>query len=324
MSTPSTPFGLLPFFNASSHTAYQTNFNWQFSTVSALPKSCVRVQSGPNRYVDINQNLRTDFYSGTTNLGSASGSTSTCEWDPVPVTGSAVLNCDYTYSSVSPNNKSFILYSNSACTVVAASGSPKVFNVSRTVNVGIHPTCTVPLTSISYQSADSSHPQRFTWTCPSLSAGSVFTSTGNDSIAIPISPFTRVGTFNVSGAVTGKSLSVNNLRYQPLMPDWFEKNDWYLTAFYAVAPSKAPSPVTPCGITTQLSAGANSGGDAIVMLAGSRLPNLPAAPTQIRPSASLDQYLESPNLTAGTSCAFSASRITTTSTSNDQVLVISP
>jgi len=334
MTTPGTPFGLFPFFESSNHTPYQSNFDWKINSVSPPGKVCVPVQASPNRFVDINQHLKADFYLGGNNFGSASGASSTCEWNEIPtVTKDASLICNYSDTSSLPN-KSFILYTNSACTTIASGGlpiSPKSYTVSRTVTAIIDAKCRVnvipplpnPLNKLttSYQPADNIYAQRLTWACANVKSG-VFTVTGSDTITVAMPPPMPVGTFSEDGV--GKNVTVSNLRYQPIMPTWFYNNDWYLTAFYAVAPSKAPSPVTPCGITTQLSAGANSGGDAIVMLAGSRLPNLPAVPTQMRPSPSLDQYLESPNLTAGTNCVFSPSGITTTPTSNDQVLVISP
>jgi len=314
MSLPGTQFGLFPFFNSSVPSSYQTDFNWEVKSVPALTKSCQQVQFSPNRFVDMNQNLRADYYSGTINQGSASGALSTCLWY-----GNTGLSCKYTPGNVT-SSKSFTLYSNSSCTTIA-SGSPATYAVTRSVSVIADPLCApANLAPTVYQPANATNPQRLEWQCSLVKpgAGSVFTVNAGDTIASP--PVSS--SFSINGV--SKPVKVSNMRYQPIMPTWFYNNDWYLTAFYAVAPSKAPSPVTPCGITTQLSAGANSGGDAIVMLAGSRLPNLPAAPTQIRPSASLYQYLEEPNLSAGTSCAFSASRMTTTSTSNDQVLVISP
>lgn len=325
-SAPVTAFGLFPFFNSSITVPYQSDFDWQINAVPALAKNCVPVQTGPTRYLDINENLRADYYSASTNRGSASGPTSTCQWDGIPTTGNASLDCRYTYSSTSPNNKLFTLYADSTCTAIAVSGSPKMYDVARTVSVNAQPIkCNVtnvnPALNLvpSYQAADATHPQRMTWSCPYVVAGSIFDVSANDSITVPIPPFSQTGSFLVSGI--NKDITLSNLRYQPLMPTWFYNNDWYLSAFYAVSPSKAPSAITPCGSISQLTSG-NSPADAVVILAGSRLPV--SAPTQTRPSASAADYLEAPNLAGGTTCNFASSSANVTSSSNDRVLVVAP
>jgi hypothetical protein len=318
-SAPVNAFGLFPFFNSSITLPYQSDFDWQINAVPALAKNCVPVQTAPPRYIDINQNLRADYYVGSVNQGSATGSTSTCQWSGIPASGNVNLACGYSYSSASPNNKAFTLYSNAACTIIAASGSPQTYNVSRTVAVTAMPVCSRANLVVSYQGADATHPQRLTWACSSVVSSSVFDVSVSDSITIPTPPSSQTGTFLVSG--TSKNVSVSNLRYQPLMPTWFYNNDWYLSAFYAVSPSKAPSAITPCGSISQLTSG-NSPVDAVVMLAGSRLPV--SAPTQTRPSAAVADYLEALNLAGGTTCNFASSSANVTSSSNDQVLVVAP
>jgi hypothetical protein len=319
-STPSSSYGLFPFFNSGAPD-YQSDFDWQVSPVVALPEKCQQVDTGPNRYVDINENLKTDFFSGAVNFGKASGVTSTCIWNDIPTTGNGYLKCNYSYSSASPNNKFFTLYSDAACSIVAGSGSPAAYDVARTVSVEANPTCSFANLTVTYLGADSSHSQRMSWVCanvlPALPTG--FTVKATDTIAIPISPSSRSGTFTIFG--TSKSVSMSNLRYQPVMPTWFYDNNWYLSAFYSVSPSKAPSPVTPCGPINQLTSG-SSPADAVVILAGSRLPV--SAPMQTRPSASASDYLEAPNLTGGATCNFSASSTNVNSSSNDQVLVVAP
>jgi hypothetical protein len=318
-SAPGKPFGLFPFFNSSIASPYQSDFDWQINAVPGLAKNCVPVQAGPTRYIDINQNLRTDYYAGSINRGSASGSASTCQWNGIPASGNVNLDCRYSYSIPSPNYKSFTLYSNAICTTIAASGSPKIYDVARTVTVVAQPVCNRANLVVSYQGADATHPQRLTWVCSSVVSSSVFDVSVSDSIAIPTPPSSQAGAFLVSG--TSKNVSVSNLRYQPVMPTWFYNNNWYLAAFYAVSPSNAPSAITPCGLISQLKSG-NTPADAIVMLAGSRLPV--SAPTQARPSATLANYLEMPNLTGGTTCSFASSSANVTSGSNDQVLVVAP
>lgn len=317
MSSAGVSFGLFPFFNSSISTPYQSNFDWQINGITALGKSCVRVMTGPNRYVDINQYLKADFYSGTTNSGNASGAASTCLSNAIPASGTATLDCTYT-SNPTLLNKAFALYSNSTCTTVAA-GSPANYTITRSINAAPSVTCNVG--SISYLPADSTRTQRMTWTCTPAS-GSTFSVTAIDTITTTASPFSQTGSFSVNGA--NKSVVISNLRYQPIMPTWFYNNEWYLTAFFSVAPSKAPSLVLPCGSTTLLTSGNNQSVDALVMLAGSRLPNLPNSPTQNRPSSGLSDYLESPSVTGGTNCVFSTVGGNATNAANDQVLVVAP
>ncbi len=318
-SAPGKSFGLFPFFNSSITTAYQSDFDWQINGVPALAKKCVPASLTPPGYIDINQNLRADFYADTVNQGTATGATSTCQWYGIPVSGIATLGCSYNYSSATPNNKSFTLYSNAACTAVATIGSPQIYDVARTVTVTASPDCNRTDLTVSYQGADATHPQRLNWACSNVISSAVFTVLASDSIVFPIPLLAQTGDFIVSGK--SKNISMSNLRYQPLMPTWFYNNDWYLSAFYAVSPSKAPSAITPCASTSQLTSG-NAPADAVVMLAGSRLPV--SGPTQTRPSAILSNYLESPNLTGGTTCRFASSNASATSSSNDQVLMVAP
>ena len=320
-STPGKSFGLFPFFNSGAPN-YQSDFDWQVDNVS-LPPKCMRIQTLPNRYVDVNENLNADFYSGPNSRGNASGATSTCQWNEIPKSGNAQFSCNYSYASTPPFKKSFSLYSDAACTALAASGSPVTYDVARTSSVVATPICSFSNFTVGYQSADALHPQRITWSCSSVlpAIGSGFVVKATDTITIPVPPSTQIATFTILGV--NKSVALKNMRYQPPMPAWFFDNNWYLTAFYAVSPSKAPSPVVPCGATTQLASG-NSPADAVVMLAGSRRPVSPLMPTQTRPSAALSDYLEAPNLTAGTTCSFASSSITTTSDANDQVLIVSP
>lgn len=317
-SLPGTSFGLFPFFIANTLN-FDTDFNWQINGVSTLAKSCVRVLTGPSRYVDIRQHVRTDYYSGSINNGAVVGAS--CYWKGIPSSGFGELECDpYTSTAGSPLNKAFTLYSNSTCTTVNA-GSPINYSVTRTVTVDLTPKCNTasPGNLVgSYQTADATRTQRFTWTCGSVSSStSVFTVGASDTISILISPFTRTGSFSISAV--GQNASISNMRYQPLMPSWFYTNEWYKTAFYSVAPSKAPSSVTPCNATQLLAAGTNANVDAIVLLAGAKLAGQAA-----RPSAAIADYLESPNVTAGTTCLFSTPGTTVNDSFDDQLVVVAP
>jgi hypothetical protein len=320
-STPEKSSGLFPFLIP--NLTYQSDFDWQIYSVPTLAKKCVLVQASPNRYIDANENLRADFYSissGTLdNGGTAKGPASQCFWKEIPTVGNADFDCEYTNTSMLPN-KSFAVYTNTACTSVAATGSPTTYGVARTLSVDIGGSlCSVANLAVSFQPADAANPQRYSRECSSAISSSSFLITAKDLITIPVPPSTQEGNFSESGK--SKKVALRNVRYQPVMPTWFYDNNWYLSAFYSVSPSKAPSPVSPCGPINQLTSG-SSPADAVVILAGSRLPV--SAPTQTRPSASASDYLEAPNLTGGATCNFAASSTNVNSSSNDQILVVAP
>ena len=118
------------------------------------------------------------------------------------------------------------------------------------------------------------------------------------------------------------SISVTDMRYAPIMPTWFYDNRWYLTAFAAIAPVAGVAPAAPipnsCGTATSLTVGANSGVNAIVMLAGKTLP------TQSRPSSAITDYLESLNATGSSTCSFANAGLPVPAAFNDNLLVVSP
>ena len=115
-------------------------------------------------------------------------------------------------------------------------------------------------------------------------------------------------------------MTVTNMRYQPLMPYWFYQNEWYKTAFYAVSPAKLSG--ATCGSSTTLTVGGSAVDNGLVILAGSRLPNLPASPTQVRPSATITNYLEQVASTDFANCIFRKPGTTITSAFNDQLLTV--
>jgi hypothetical protein len=319
-STSGTSYGLLPFLIP--NLLYQSDFDWQIYSVSNLSKKCVLAQASPNRFIDANENLRADFYStssGTLDIkGGATGTASQCFWKEIPTVGNADFDCEH--ADTSTLNKAFIVYTDSTCNSVAATGSPATYGVTRTLLVDIAGSlCSVANLAVSFQPADAANPQRYSRECSSAISSSSFLITAKDLITIPVPPSTQEGNLSVSGK--SKKVALRNVRYQPVMPTWFYDNNWYLSAFYAVSPSKAPSPISPCGSISQLTSG-SSPVDAVVILAGSRLPVL--TPTQTRPSASASDYLEAPNLMGGTTCNFASSSSNVTGSSNDQVLVVAP
>ena len=119
-------------------------------------------------------------------------------------------------------------------------------------------------------------------------------------------------------------MTVTNLRYQPLMPYWFYVNEWYKSAFYALSPAVRPVPLIAhnCGAATSLTVGGMSLDNGLVMLAGSRLPNLPATPTQARPSAAITDYMEQTAPTDFANCIFKAVSTPVSATYNDRLLPV--
>jgi hypothetical protein len=272
------------------------------------------VNIGSSRYVDTRQFLLSLYQSGT-----SSGTSSTCTWQ---TNGTLAVTCDYTNTSLSNTTKTFSRYTGSTCSTLSGLTSTRVIRpTSITVTVGA--TCNSTPT-VSYAAPTATDYSRWSWQCSSVNSGTAFY------VDINYSLYTTGGTA-VSGttdsariSALSKQASVTRMRYQPLMPYWFYFNEWYLSAFASVAPADAPSTVTPCGSATKLTVGSNANVAFLAILAGSRLPTLPSTATQTRPSATLSDYLEAPNLTGGTTCAFSATGTPVTSSANDQTLVVAP
>ena len=172
--------------------------------------------------------------------------------------------------------------------------------------------------AVTYTAATATDFSRWNWQCSSVKSTTSFQVDVNYSLyttlLVPISGTTDSVTIN--GA--NKSVSANRMRYQPLMPYWFYSNEWYLTAFAAVAPANAPSAVTPCGSSTKLTVGANTNVAVLAFLAGKNLTG------NARPSGTLSDYLEGINLTGSTNCAFEDTSKSATTTYNDQIIVVSP
>jgi hypothetical protein len=105
------------------------------------------------------------------------------------------------------------------------------------------------------------------------------------------------------------------MRYQPVMPYWSHQNEWYKSAFAAMAPSKAPAAIAPCGSATMLTSGGNSSVDAMVMRAGRRLND--ANPLNAYQGEALVDYLEAPKSSAGMGSTLSAPGTAVTSAANN-------
>lgn len=309
-----TPFGLFPLTvvpsAGTSAPAVLTDFDWSI-TGATLSKKCASIGSG--LYIDQREFIIESYKDGV-----ASGSTATCTWQ---VNSPNAVACDYLSTAPPSSTKVFSTYSSSSCGGgVVGTSTNKL--VPTSISLTVDAECTTKPTD-SYSAPTASDFSRWTWQCTSVKLGTAF------QVDIDYSVTTIGGTVlgaSESVRINGQThpASLKRMRYQTLMPYWFYSNDWYLSAFAAVSPSDAPSVVMPCGSATKLTVGANTNVAALVMLAGSRLPNLPSTPTQTRPSSAVSNYLETPNISGGTNCVFSASGDTVTASRNDQVLVVAP
>ncbi|MEQ1519277.1 MAG: hypothetical protein ABL931_22605, partial [Usitatibacteraceae bacterium] len=165
-----------------------------------------------------------------------------------------------------------------------------------------------------YPAASATEPQRWTWSCPSVSPSGVFQVNFSDQFTTTPIPATASATFNA----IARPVSVTT-RYQPLMPYWFYDNEWYKLATYGLSPSRAPSAgFVDCGAATSLTVGGTTVSTAVAVLAGSRLP------AQTRPSSLITNYLEGGNATAATNCTFVAVGTPPNSGYNDQLIILQP
>jgi hypothetical protein len=171
-----------------------------------------------------------------------------------------------------------------------------------------------------YFAGSDTQPQRWSWNCTSVNPITTF--------AVDVSEFfsTASPTTTASSSFTGvsRSVTVTNMRYQPLMPYWFYQNEWYKTTFYALSPAIRPVPLVAhnCGSATSLTVGGASLDNGLVMLAGSKLTSPPAPLTQMRPSANILDYMEPTSATDFTSCIFKGPGTATTSSYNDRLLPV--
>lgn len=317
-SAPGNVTGLFPFFvgvAASTpplgYPSYQTDLNWTISGLSNPSKTCVQVQSGPNRWINTRE--------GITSVVAASGAsplaTTSCTWK-----GLGVLSCTGTITS-NPTLTFQHFSSLSRCNAgTPVSGSPPTYTRTRTIALSMEATCSGTLTN-SYLAASDTQPQSWSWNCTSAQALPAFTVDVLEDFATTTPPTTGSATFNGGG----RPVTVTNMRYQPLMPYWFYQNEWYKTAFYALSPARRPPPgLIPhnCGAATTLTVGGTSLDNGLTILAGSRLPNLPAVPAQARPSPNILHYMEPNAPTDFANCIFKGIGTPITPIYNDRLLPI--
>ncbi|XVO23377.1 MAG: hypothetical protein HEQ15_13490 [Betaproteobacteria bacterium] len=315
ISNAGTIVGMFPFFPVSpstTPTGYATAVDWSSSTVRTAPSNltvCRRVQTGPARWVNVAQGV-------TTEPSALSGSipAATARWR-----GATAVELNGTSTTPTIITKTFASwYSTSAdCTDdVDPIASPPTYTVSRTVTLNLsQPTCASP--KATYANGTSTLPHRINWTCPILTTPTVdFPITINDTITnAPLSPVSA--SYNVYPG-NSASVTLNNMRYQPLMASWFYDNEWYKQSFYAVANSSAPATTTNCASASTLTVGSTTGVQALVMLSGKSLTN------SVRPSLPAGDYLELKNSTSSTDCLFEDKNRALASTYNDQTVVVAP
>ena len=188
--------------------------------------------------------------------------------------------------------------------------------VNRRISFAVaQPACSSP--SATYTAGTALLTHRINWTCPRLTLPLLeYPITVTDSIptsyAYPVSSSYTVYPGNSA------SVSINNLRYQPLMASWYFDNQWYRQALYAVGNASAPASTSNCSSASALASGSNTSVQVMVLLAGKSLTNA------TRPSLPVTDYLELNNSTASTNCVFESATRAVSSTYNDQVLVVAP
>ena len=296
-SAPGKVTGLFPFFVAVTTPApplgfpsYQTDLNWTIAGLSNPSKTCVQVENSPsNRWINTRQGITAAVAaSGTSPLA-----TTSCTWK-----GPGALSCDGTITS-SPTLTFQHFSSLSRCNAgTPVSASPPTYTRNRTITITMDATCSGALTN-AYVAASATQPQSWSWNCTSVQ--NTFTVDISEDFTTTTLPATGSASFNG----TGSSATVTNMRYQPVMPYWFYQNEWYKTAFYALSPALRPAPIAHnCGAATTLTVGGSSLDNGLVILAGSRLPNLPLVPAQPRPSANIADYMEPTAPTDFANCIF--------------------
>ena len=312
---PGQVVGRFPFFPdvrtptpSGGYPPIRSDISWTVTGVSAPAKNCVLVQTGPNRWINVRENIHTDIMSE-----SASGTSSTCTWK-----GADKVDCTEVAGYTKTFSKTFTRFSTSArCNAATPVADSFAYSVSRTISIpNIDLSCN-SAPAITYQAATSVLPQRRTWSCTSVNTlSSTMQVNMTDFVSYPLSPFSTSASISITNP--SATTTISNLRHQPLMPYWFYENDWYKTAFYAVAPGRLPG--ATCGATTTLTVGGVSLDNGLVILAGSRLPNLPATPTQVRPTANIIDYMEQTVTGDFGNCIFKGNPIP--SSYNDRLLPV--
>lgn len=316
ISTQNIIFGAFPFMGHSSgspsqSSSFRTDFGWNISGAAEAvgngpaPSSslCVRVRTSPSRWM--RNSLEGTMAAFTT--GTATEAGGTCAWK-----GTNTAECNF--SSSTSLSKTFNLYSSeNRCINQTAIAETATYTVNRQLSVVIYAVCsTTPVIDYSVTAPI----PRLTWQCNSVSGVTdlvrVVDSRASDNLQLG-----KIWTAGVNKPVT-----LSGMRTLPLMPYWFYSEDWYKSAFAAIAPASAPvlpSP-NPCGAKTTLTVGTATNIEALAILAGKDL----QSPTVSRPNTVVANYLEAPNVSGGTTCSFAPITIAPSATYNDRLAIPVP
>ena len=330
-SQSNTTFGAFPFLmeyvaGSSNLPSYRTDFSWSVNSptettdIGGTVAACVQVKSVSgslwmkNPLAGSLNGINAYSGAGPFSTGNAAVAKSTCKW-----LGGTKLACTYDIGTL-PTKTMTLWTTQTRCdTNNSLTAGTLAVNLARTITFS-STLCGSPVTT--YSNASGSTVHRWNFACSSVNgeAGIIV----QDSISTAASGYNLLPkVVNVaSNPSVPHSISVTAMRYAPIMPTWFYDNRWYLTAFAAIAPAAGVAPAAPspnsCGTATSLTVGANSGVNAIVMLAGKTLGAV------ARPSSVITDYLESSNATGGSTCAFANAGLPVPSAFNDNLLVVSP
>lgn len=302
--------GMFPFFathpvTVGSPTALPTNFQWAIAAFQALSKDCRQVETSPNRWA----NLRQDVITDARNLAGNGAGTAT--WR-----GTTQVILSASGVSLPIVMKSFALWDSSAeCNggVPADIKGHREYAINRTIAFAADITCGGTPT-LTYAKGSATSTQSYAWSCGGLNSPTALNMSVTDVIDSPIPRTTNY----VPIPTVGGNVTFSNLRYQPVMPAWYFDNEWYKTGFYAVGRSSAPGAATACGTAVSLAVGSKTGVNAVVMQAGKSLSSA------ARPSMPTADYLEGRNATAPPDCTFEDSSKLRSTVYNDQLMVVSP
>lgn len=303
-----TSVGMFPFFappltppppGFAPPSGHQTTYQWNITALQTV-RDCKQVSAAPIRWANVAQGSASE---ASLLAGVGSGA---ARWGGTRAIGIMASGS----ISTPPFAKTFSLWNAQLdCVNAAAPIATDTFTVTRSI-IAFDFLCLVNPT-INYALAAPGSVQTYSWSCPTNSNATAGV-TVSDTLS---SPLPAAATYSLP---TNGTVSVNQLRYQPIMPAWFFYNEWYKTAFYAVGPSVAPENLAGCGTATSLTVGVRSGVRAVVMQGGASLTGAS------RPSSPPADYLEGKNATSTTDCIFEDTNNPRSSVYNDQLMVVSP
>ncbi len=324
-SLQNTFFGIFPFMtdykNGTSNYHYSTDFGWALPGATETRSSaCVRIQSSPNIFI------RSTVQGGALAAYAPSNVTGKCQWK-------GLSSADCSHTDTSTITKTVGAYTSNANCNNSTGVNTTSIAFSRVVAGTFLYDPSICSTGSGAIVTPLSDVTRWSYTCSkNITVSSAATVTVTDTLTSysPITGTPRVppitGTITLSGTSTGSSIS--NMRYLPILPNWYIDNLWYQTGFGALGPAFAPTAGTPCGSgITGLTVEPTTGVQAAVMQAGKYL----GGGTNPRPSANITDYLEGQNRTDKggaapgiTNCSFDGALATPTASANDQLLVVAP